>query len=267
MAIKLYKSQLEPTAKSSNVANKAFASMQEAGSIGRAWKGMVQSGEKLYAKHIDIKTDNEVLEKTKEVMNGSDKFEGLSATTLRASNMNDPDKAGKYYNDQWQAIFDNVNGSLSGKMAQKKFKAWMTKQNINDVNSIKSVTTGNMIAHNRSMKLDEIETLKKRIIFPQSAIDFNSATDALNKALFGKKAEETFGNKLKEIQDATFREIALYGYKNVPISERDAALEKAKTADRLDSKDVQTLNNYFGNSIQFSTNLISDSLLDYLVLF
>ena len=94
MAIKLYKSQLEPTAKSSNVANKAFASMQEAGSIGRAWKGMVQSGEKLYAKHIDIKTDNEVLEKTKEVMNGSDKFEGLSATKINASNMNYPDAAG-----------------------------------------------------------------------------------------------------------------------------------------------------------------------------
>ena len=260
MAIKLYKSQLEPTAKSSNVANKAFASMQEAGSIGRAWKGMVQSGEKLYAKHLDIKTDNEVLEKTKEVMNGSDSYAGLSEVTKTASTYNDPDKAGKYYNDQWQAIFDNVNGSLSGKMAQKKFKAWMTKQNINDVNSIKSVTTGNMIAHNRSMKLDEIETLKKRIIFPQSDHDYKTATIELNKALFGKKAEETFGNKLKEIQDGTFREIALFSYKNVPISERDAALEKAKTDDRLDAKDIQTLISHFKTSNGTSTALISDGL-------
>ena len=74
MAIKLYKSQLTPTTQSSNVENKAFVSMAEAGSIGKAWKGMVRSGEKLYAKHQDIKTDNEVLEKTKEVMNGSDNF-------------------------------------------------------------------------------------------------------------------------------------------------------------------------------------------------
>ena len=116
MSIKLYKSQLEPTAKSSNVANKAFVSMAEAGSIGRDWKGMVQSGEKLYAKHIDIKTDNEVLEKTKEVMNGSDKIEGLSTTNLNASNMSNPDAAGKLYNDNWQNVFDNVTGSLSGKM-------------------------------------------------------------------------------------------------------------------------------------------------------
>ena len=260
MSIKLYKSQLEPTTKSSNVENKAFASMQEAGSIGRAWKGMVQSGEKLYAKHLDIKTDNEVLEKTKEVMNGSDSYAGLSEVTKTASTYNDPDKAGKYYNDQWQAIFDNVNGSLSGKMAQKKFKAWMTKQNINDVNSIKSVTTGNMIAHNRSMKLDEIETLKKRIIFPQSDHDYKTATIELNKALFGKKAEETFGNKLKEIQDGTFREIALFSYKNVPISERDAALEKAKTDDRLDAKDIQTLISHFKTSNGTSTALISDGL-------
>ena len=48
MAIKLYKSQLEPTTVSSNVESKAFVSMEEAASIGKAWKGMVKSGEKLY---------------------------------------------------------------------------------------------------------------------------------------------------------------------------------------------------------------------------
>tara|TARA_X000001382_G_scaffold66485_1_gene46181 strand:+ start:543 stop:698 length:156 start_codon:yes stop_codon:yes gene_type:complete len=49
MAIKLYKSQLTPTAESSNVANTNRISMSEVQSIGKAWKGMVQSGEKLYA--------------------------------------------------------------------------------------------------------------------------------------------------------------------------------------------------------------------------
>ena len=104
MAIKLYKSQLTPTDKSSNVENKAFISMSEAGSIGKAFKGMIQEGEKLYVKHQDIKSDNEVLEKSKEVMNGSDNFEGLSSITLKASQMSDPDAALKYYNDAWQQI-------------------------------------------------------------------------------------------------------------------------------------------------------------------
>ena len=115
MAIKLYKSQLTPTTQSSNVENKAFVSMAEAASIGKAWKGMVQAGEQLYVTHQDIKTDNEILEKSKEVMNGGENFTGLSETTLNASQMKDPDAAGKLYNDEWQKIFDNVNGSLSGK--------------------------------------------------------------------------------------------------------------------------------------------------------
>ena len=122
MAIKLYKSQLEPTAKSSNVENKAFISMDEAASIGKAWKGMVKSGTELYVKHQDIKTDNEILEKAKEVMNGSDKFEGLSSVELKASQMHDPDAAGKLYNDHWQTVFDTVNGSLSNNMAKINLK-------------------------------------------------------------------------------------------------------------------------------------------------
>jgi hypothetical protein len=76
------KSQQTPTVQSSNVENKAFVSMAEVGSIGRAWKGMVQTGEKLYAKHQDIKTDNEILEKIKEVNNGTDNYTGLSETKI-----------------------------------------------------------------------------------------------------------------------------------------------------------------------------------------
>ena len=129
MAIKLYKSQLTPTAESSNVANTNRISMSEVQSIGKAWKGMVQAGEQLYVTHQDIKTDNEILEKSKEVMNGTDNYTGLSETTINASQMKDPDAAGKLYNDEWQKIFDNVSSTLSGRQAKRKFKAFMIKQN------------------------------------------------------------------------------------------------------------------------------------------
>ena len=62
MAIKLYKSQLTPTAGDSNVADTRQINLGEAQSIGKAMKGMLQSGEKLYIKHLDIKSDNELLE-------------------------------------------------------------------------------------------------------------------------------------------------------------------------------------------------------------
>ena len=252
MAIKLYKSQLEPTAKSSNVANKAFASMQEAGSIGRAWKGMVQSGEKLYAKHQDIKTDNEVLERTKEVMNGSDKFEGLSATTLRASNMNDPDAAGKVYNDAWQNIFDNVNGSLSGKMAQKKFKAWMTKQNIKDVNAIKNSSTVNMINTQRVNTLDEIETLKKSVIFG-TKLESDIAAKDLSDKLGSQKYAEIFGEKLQTVIKQTNNEIAFHGYKRMPYTQKDEVLAAAKKDKRITTDDYLKLEKHF-NTVQTTDN-------------
>ena len=197
MAIKLYKSQLEPTAKSSNVQNRAFASLQEAGSIGRAWKGMVQSGEKLYAKHLDYKTDNEVLEKVKEVMNGSDSYTGLSETKINASQMSDPDAAGKLYNDQWQTIFDTVNGQLSGKQAQRKFKSWMTKQNFKDVNAIKAASTENFLLGLRRNKLDQVETLKKSILYG-TALESSAARNELNAWYEDTKTKEIFGNTAKD---------------------------------------------------------------------
>jgi len=227
MAIKLYKSQLEPTAKSSNVQNRAFASLQEAGSIGRAWKGMVQSGEKLYAKHLDYKTDNEVLEKVKEVMNGSDSYTGLSETKINASQMSDVDAAGKLYNDQWQTIFDTVNGQLSGKQAQRKFKSWMTKQNFKDVNAIKVASTENFLLSLRRNKLDQVETLKKSILYG-TALESSAARNELNAWYEDTKTKEIFGNTLEKVKKATETEIAFFKYKNVPIEQQAEAIELAK---------------------------------------
>ena len=243
MAIKLYKSQLEPTAKSSNVENRAFASMSEAGSIGRAFKGMVQSGEKLYYKHLDIKSDNEVLEKSKEVMNGSDTFEGLSSITLKASQMSDPDAALKYYNDAWQKIFDSSSSNLSP-MAQKKFKHWMTKQNIKDAHSIKVQATTNMINSLRTNKLDQIETLKKSIIFGAS-LESETARGELEAIFSDKKTLEIFGNKLDGVIKSTRRDIAFYGYKNMSLSEKDKVLAAALKDDRINDEDYLKLKTHF----------------------
>ena len=232
MAIKLYKSQLEPTAKSSNVENKAFVSMSEAASIGNAWKGMVKSGEQLYAKHQDIKTDNEVLEKTKEVMNGSDKFEGLSTTKLNASNMSDPDAAGKLYNDNWQNVFDNVNGSLSGKMAQRKFKNWMTNKILKMLMLLKILSTINMINAQRVNTLDHIETLKKTVIFG-TPLESKKLQEDLEVKLGSQKYAEIFGEKLQTVIKQTNNEIAFTGYKRMPYTQKDEVLAAAQKDKRI----------------------------------
>jgi len=259
MAIKLYKSQLTPTAESSNVANTNRISMSEVQSIGKAWKGMVQAGEQLYVTHQDIKTDNEILEKSKEVMNGGENFDGLSATTINASQMNDPDAAGKVYNDEWQKIFDNVNGTLSNGMAKKKFKAFMTKQNLKDINAIKTASTTNMINSLRTNKLDQIETLKKSIIYG-TALESKLAARELEVLLADKKTSDIFGNTLEKVAKATNNEIAYFGYKNVPISNQDAALAAAKKDKRLEAADVQKLITHFKTSKSTNNNLNKDNV-------
>ena len=259
MAIKLYKSQLTPTAESSNVANTNRISMSEVQSIGKAWKGMVQAGEQLYVTHQDIKTDNEILEKSKEVMNGGENFDGLSATTINASQMNDPDAAGQVYNDQWQKIFDNVNGTLSNGMAKKKFKAFMTKQNLKDINAIKTASTTNMINSLRTNKLDQIETLKKSIIYG-TALESDLASKELSDLLANKKTKDIFGNTLDKVTKDTNKEIAYFGYKNVPISNQDAALAAAKKDKRLEAADVQKLITHFKTSKSTNNNLNKDNV-------
>ena len=236
MAIKLYKSQLTPTTESSNVMNRNRVSMSEAASIGNAWKGMVRSGELLYAKHQDIKTDNEVLEKIKEVNNGTDNYTGLSETKINASQMSDPDAAGKLYNDEWQNIFDNVNGSLSGKLAQRKFKSFMTKQNLKDVNAIKSASTINMLNKRMENTLDQIESLKKSSIHG-TPLESQASYIELTDFFESKKAAEIFGNKLDEVKKSTETEITWFKYKNVPIDQQEAALAAAKKDKRI-SNDV-----------------------------
>ena len=154
--------------------------------------------------------------------------------------MSDPDKALQYYNTEWQKIFDSVNGSLSNKMAQRKFKDFMTKQNIKDGNSIKLSATSNMIENLRANKLDEINTKVKSIIWGNE-LESKIATNELEAIYKDAKTVEIFGDKLDDMIRSTQRDIAFYGYKNVPLDQRDKALEEAKKDTRLQIDDVQKL--------------------------
>ena len=259
MAIKLYKSQLTPTTESSNVMNRNRVSMSEAASIGNAWKGMVRSGELLYAKHQDIKTDNEILEKSKEVMNGGENYTGLSETTINASQMKDPDGAGKLYNDEWQNIFDNVNGSLSGKLAQRKFKSFMTKQNLKDVNAIKTASTTNMINSLRVNTLDKIETLKKSVIYG-TPLESGIAAQELSDLLGNKKTSDIFGNTLEKVAKATNNEIAFTGYKRMPYEQKDEVLAAAQKDKRITADDLVKLEKHFNATQNTDNNLNKDNV-------
>ena len=261
MAIKLYKSQLTPTTDSSNVLDQRQISLSEAQSIGKAWKGMVQSGEKLYAKHLDIKSDNELLEKSKEIMNGNDNFEGLSSISIKAKEMKDPDKAVEYYNTSWKSLLDQEKNNLSW-MAKRKFTNWMNRQNLKDTNSIKVAATTNMIKVLRTNTLDKIETLKKSIIY-SSGIEQDTAKTELAELLSNAKTKELFGASLDKVRKDTETEIAFYGYKNVAIADQEAAIKMAIKDKRIPNEgthSVEKLKTYFKTSKTSSNNLNRDKV-------
>ena len=123
---------------------------------------------------------------------------------------------------------------------QRKFKDFMTKQNIKDGNSIKLSATSNMIENLRANKLDEINTKVKSIIWGNE-LESKIATNELEAIYKDAKTVEIFGDKLDDMIRSTQRDIAFYGYKNVPLDQRDKALEEAKKDTRLQIDDVQKL--------------------------
>ncbi len=259
MAIKLYKSQLEPTNKSSNVMDSRQISMSEAGSIGQAMKGFLKSGENLYIKHQQIKSENDLLEKKKTVMNGNDTEQGLSAHKLVASNMSDPDKGIQYFQNEVKKAKDTTK-EFNGIFAKKYFNNWLKKQELEDTNEIRISTTKNLIEDNRNKNLEYIETLKKKIIYAQDVNTRTAAEFELKDLLNSKKFTDLFGEKVEDVKTSTSRDIAYYGYKNVPIDQRAGALSAAKKDKRLSVEDVEKLQSHFKTSSSTSTKLINSEL-------
>ena len=259
MAIKLYKSQLEPTSKSSNVMDTRQISLDEAASIGKAWKGMVKSGEKLYVKHLDIKSDNELLEKSKEIMNGTDTKEGLSKTIINAKEMKDDKAALELYNNKWKSLLESSKNEVSW-MTKKKLSNWMNKQNLKDTNAIKVSTTTNMLNSLRVNHLDQINTWSKSVIWGTTQMEKDTAAADLKTFLNSNKAKEIFGTSLDKIKKEAHRDIAFFGYKNVSIKDQAESLEMAKKDKRLDVEDIQKLITHFKTSKTSSNNLNKDNV-------
>ncbi len=261
MAIKLYKSQLEPTARTSNVLDTRQVSLSEAASIGNAMKGMIKSGEKLYVKHQQIKSDNEVKEKIKEVMAGNDNYEGLSSIKLKASNMEDPDGATAYYAQEVDKV-KKQNHNFSGIFAKKYFNNWINKQATEDLTTIKKNSTKLFIERTRTTELDYLETLKKKVLYAETEIERANAEKELATRL-DTKSTEIFGAKIADVKKSVSKDIAFYGYKNVPLDKQDEALAKAEKDKRLTVEDVEKLRKHF----KVKKSKIAESLKDQVKVF
>ena len=260
MAIKLYKSQLEPTSKTSNVLDRRQISLSEAGSIGKAMKGMLKSGENFYIQHQKIKSDDELLDKKKAVMLGDDNNKGMEAVKLEASNMKDPDEATKYYAENVK-VFEDV-GETKGLFTKKKYNNWFKKQTTEDLTTIKKLSTKNFMEKVRTNELDYLEVLKKKILYAKTEEERKNAENELAERINGKSTE-IFGDGIDAVKKSVQKDIAFYGYKNVPFDQQAKALADAEKDKRLTIEDVEKLRKHFKVSKGKATEGVKAQLKTY----
>ena len=260
MAIKLYKSQLEPTSKTSNVLDTRQISLSEAGSIGKAMKGMLKSGENFYIQHQKIKSDDELLDKKKAVMLGDDNNKGMEAVKLEASNMKDPDEATKYYAENVK-VFADV-GETKGLFTKKKYNNWFKKQTTEDLTTIKKLSTKNFMEKVRTNELDYLEVLKKKILYAKTEEERKNAENELAERINGKSTE-IFGDGIDAVKKSVQKDIAFYGYKNVPFDQQAKALADAEKDKRLSIEDVEKLRKHFKVSKGKATEGVKAQLKTY----
>jgi hypothetical protein len=260
MAIKLYKSQLEPTSKTSNVLDRRQISLSEAGSIGKAMKGMLKSGENFYIQHQKIKSDDELLDKKKAVMLGDDNNKGMEAVKLEASNMKDPDEATKYYAENVK-VFEDV-GETKGLFTKKKYNNWFKKQTTEDLTTIKKLSTKNFMEKVRTNELDYLEVLKKKILYAKTEEERKNAESELAERINGKSTE-IFGDGIDAVKKSVQKDIAFYGYKNVPFNQQAKALANAEKDKRLTIEDVEKLRKHFKVSKGKATEGVKAQLKTY----
>lgn len=260
MAIKLYKSQLEPTSKTSNVLDRRQISLSEAGSIGKAMKGMLKSGENFYIQHQKIKSDDELLDKKKAVMLGDDNNKGMEAVKLEASNMKDPDEATKYYAENVK-VFEDV-GETKGLFTKKKYNNWFKKQTTEDLTTIKKLSTKNFMEKVRTNELDYLEVLKKKILYAKTEEERKNAESELAERI-NNKSTEIFGDGIDAVKKSVQKDIAFYGYKNVPFDQQAKALADAEKDKRLTIEDVEKLRKHFKVSKGKATEGVKAQLKTY----
>ena len=114
MAIKIYETQVKPTSEiaARPTTSGMRVSQATAAQIGTAFKGAAQTATKLYAEIETRKSENEVLEKSRQILEGNDNFEGLSMAVEKAGMIDDPDEAVKYYNNALTKAKINVGGTF-----------------------------------------------------------------------------------------------------------------------------------------------------------
>ncbi len=230
MAIKIYQTQVRPTTETGQVTTTPGMRISQAtgAAIGRAFKGAAQQATKLYAEIETRKSENEVLEKSQQILEGNENFEGLSMATQKASMMDDPDEAIKYYNDAFTIAKNNVGLDFKHRFSKKLFDQYVKKQKIKDGLVVRKNSNARFIEKSQSLELLEIEKLQKDIVYGETEEIKKLAQIDLNNKFNSNKFNNLFGPKSEGIKNGAYENIEFYKSKRFIDVNAEEGLAYAK---------------------------------------
>jgi len=274
MAIKIYETQVRPTTETGQVATTPGMRVSQAtgAAIGRAIKGTAKEAIGLYAEIETRKSENEVLEKSQQILEGNENFEGLSMATQKAGMMDDPDSAIQYYNDAFEIAKNNVGLDFKHRYSKKLFDQYLKKQKIKDGLVVRKNSNAAFITKSQTLELSELEKLKKDIVYGETEDIKNLAKIELENKLNSDKFNNLFGANSEATKNSTLQDIEFYKAKRqIDINAVDG-LEAAKKNKLINLENYEKLKTYAktGNAKLKSSNTtnlnnIDSGLDDYVV--
>ncbi len=250
MAIKIYQTQVRPTTETGQVTTTPGMRISQAtgAAIGRAFKGAAQQATKLYAEIETRKSENEVLEKSQQLLEGNENFEGLSMATQKASMMDDPDEAIKYYNDSFTIAKNNVGLDFKHRFSKKMFDQYVKKQKIKDGLVVRQNSNKQFIAKSQSLDLDRIEKLKKDVVYGETAQIKLLAKQDLDNYLKSDQFLNLFGGKSEDIKQGSYSDIEFYKAKRQIDVNATNGLAAAKKNKLINLENYEKLKAYAGKN-------------------
>ena len=250
MAIKIYETQIRPTSEIGEVQTTRGMRVSQAtgAAIGQAIKGTAQQATKLYAEIETRKSENEVLEKTKELYEGNDNFEGLSMVVEKASMMDDPDEAIKYYNSGFEAAKNAVGLNFNHRFSKKIFDQFLSKQQLKDGLAVRQKTNANFITKSQTLDLEKLEKLKKDVVYGETEELKAIAKNELDTYLKSDKFSNLFGAKSEGLKNGAYADIEFYKAKRAIDANAAEGLAAAKKNKLINLENYEKLKAYAGKN-------------------
>lgn len=245
MAIKIYETKVRPTGETGAVTTQPGQriSMETATQVGRAVKGAAKTGIEFW-KELEVrKSENEYYEKRKQLEEGNDQFEGMVSVKQKASRESDPDRAAKIYNEGLSKAKSYIS-NFEHRFTKQIFDKQLKKKEISDGIEIRKASNANFLAKSQTLELQEIERLKKEMVYGETAEAKLLAQFELDYKFNQEKTKNLFGPKYDLLKQNTYGDIEFYKSKRAIDEDAVKGLSAAKKNKFISIENYEKLKTY-----------------------